>query len=102
MGGRMVVLLSSEAASFPQPPWSSISRCRQCKLGRVYRHCEERSDEAIHSRYAVLWIASLALAMTFSGALAFSPCGTRCPRYDVSWADEWVSLRAPKPLTLHH
>jgi hypothetical protein len=28
------------------------------------RHCEERSDEAIHSFFAALWIASLTLAMT--------------------------------------
>src|SRR6266576_3680514 len=30
------------------------------------RHCEERSDEAIHSYLAATWIASLALAMTVS------------------------------------
>src|SRR6478609_8789349 len=28
------------------------------------RHCEERSDEAIHTYFAATWIASLALAMT--------------------------------------
>src|SRR6058998_2729866 len=28
------------------------------------RHCEEQSDEAIHSYFAAPWIASLALAMT--------------------------------------
>src|SRR6266566_9222285 len=28
------------------------------------RHCEERSDEAIHTFFAARWIASLALAMT--------------------------------------
>jgi hypothetical protein len=28
------------------------------------RHCEERSDEAVHLALAALWIASLALAMT--------------------------------------
>src|SRR5712672_1222627 len=27
------------------------------------RHCEERSDEAIHTYFAATWIASLALAM---------------------------------------
>jgi hypothetical protein len=25
----------------------------------VFRHCEERSDEAIHSSFAARWIASL-------------------------------------------
>jgi hypothetical protein len=24
-----------------------------------FRHCEERSDEAIHTSFAALWIASL-------------------------------------------
>src|SRR6476469_4203491 len=28
------------------------------------RHCEEQSDEAIHTSFAATWIASLALAMT--------------------------------------
>jgi len=30
----------------------------------VSRHCEEQSDEAIHTYFAATWIASLALAMT--------------------------------------
>jgi hypothetical protein len=37
-------------------------------IAEVRRHCEERSDEAIHSYFAAPWIASLALAMV--GAMA--------------------------------
>jgi hypothetical protein len=33
------------------------------------RHCEEQRDEAIHTCFAGLWIASLALAMTTLGCL---------------------------------
>jgi hypothetical protein len=32
----------------------------------IHRHCEERSDEAIHTYFAARWIASLTLAMTVS------------------------------------
>jgi hypothetical protein len=36
------------------------------------RHCEERSDEAIHTFFLVAsWIASLALAMTVANPVAF-------------------------------
>jgi hypothetical protein len=33
-------------------------------LALLHRHCEERSDEAIQKSLDILWIASLALAMT--------------------------------------
>ena len=37
------------------------------------RHCEEQSDEAIHSYFAATWIASLALAMTLLGHVTPTP-----------------------------
>jgi hypothetical protein len=39
---------------------------REHETMSVSRHCEEQSDEAIHTYFAATWIASLALAMTVS------------------------------------
>jgi hypothetical protein len=39
---------------------------RERETASVSRHCEERSDEAIHTFFAATWIASLTLAMTAS------------------------------------
>jgi hypothetical protein len=45
--------------------WGGI-RPREREVMKFSRHCEEQSDEAIHSFFAAQWIASLALAMTES------------------------------------
>ena len=37
------------------------------------RHCEERSDEAIHACFAERWIASLAFAMTGKSSRSVIP-----------------------------
>jgi hypothetical protein len=42
-------------------------------LNLEYRHCEERSDEAIHLSLRAPWIASLTLAMTVSECSKMEP-----------------------------
>src|SRR5258705_8156805 len=67
---------------------------REHETMSVSRHCEEQSDEAIHSYFAATWIASLALAMTVSTHATLSAVIARLDRaiqYSRDIGDEWRS-----------
>jgi hypothetical protein len=70
---------------------AKLARIARRERGRIFcRHCEKRSDEAIHSCFlAALWIASLALAMTVS-----KPLG--CLKFESGMCDAFRDL-ARKP-----
>src|SRR6266436_2314718 len=88
---------------------------RSCKISGASRrehmepcrHCEEQSDEAIHSYFAATWIASLTLAMTVLEN-RISNLHSKCKQ------SNWVvhamhkcdsrepCFHPPQPLQLHH
>jgi hypothetical protein len=61
------------------------------------RHCEERSDEAIHSFFVLRkWIASLTLAMTEAERADFAPSGKTPKILSIPFCKNILIYRKPK------